>query len=145
MTWAPSEVQKVLFTILTTDAALCTLLGTTPLPGGTQKVFDFTPDNTPYPYISFHPMPYTNRDNHTWDGMEVEFQLDVWYRELGRGTKDVQAIQFRIDQLLNNASPCVEGWNIVSLKRSFVDIQTDLSDGVTKQGIQRFKLLLGEA
>jgi hypothetical protein len=142
-TWAPQELQKVLYTLLSEDADLCALLGTTI--GGDQKIFDFVPDNQPYPYVTFFNLPWSNRDNHTWDGWATEFELDVWYRGDARGNKPVQLIQKRIDELLHDASPCIDGWNVVVLKRSFVNIQTDPTDNVTKQGIQRFKLFIGEA
>ncbi len=111
---------------------------------GVQKVFDFVPDNTPYPYIVLQVLPWTDRGSHTYEGLECEFQITTWYRAPGRGNLQVQNIQKRIDELLHKAEPCIEGWNIVSLRRTFVDILTD-DDNVTKQGIQRFNLLTGEA
>lgn len=120
--------------------------------GGTsvrQTIFDLVPDDTPYPYIVIYPLPFTERGNHTKEGWGNEFQVSVFYQpgkngNTGRGYKQVQLIQFRIDELLHLSDLCIEGWNNLGLRRTFVDIQT-LEDNVTLNGIQRFNLLLGEA
>jgi hypothetical protein len=134
--WAPTEAQKAVFSVLSADATLVNLLGA-------NKVFDHVPDNTPYPYVVLQVLPWTDRGNHTYEGWACEFQLTVWYRATGRGNLGVQTIQKRIDELLHRVDLCIEGWNSVGLRRTFVDIITD-DDNVTKQGIQRFNLLIGE-
>ncbi len=111
---------------------------------GIQKVFDFVPDNTPYPYVTMQILPFVDRGSHTYEGWQCELQITTWYRATGRGNLQVQTIQKRIDELLHNTSICVEGWNTVGLRRTFVDILTG-DDNVTKQGIQRFNLMIGES
>jgi len=138
MSWAPLEAQKAIFTKLTGDTALATLLGASQ---SVQKVFDFVPDNTPYPYITISPKPFTERGNHTKEGWACEFQINVYHQV--RGDKTVQSIQARVNDLLNDQSLSVSGWNVLGCRRTFVDILT-LEDNVTKMGIQRFNLLLGE-
>ena len=137
MTWAPLEAQKTIYTTLETDTSLRTLLG------GAAKVFDHVPDNTAYPYVVISQMPFQDRGNHTSEGLQSEFQVTVWYRAPGRGNKGVQDIQKRIDELLHLQELCIDGWNTLLCRRSIIDILTD-DDNVTKQGIQRFRLLLGE-
>ena len=135
MTWAPTEAQKSIFEVLSTDSALTTLLGG-------AKVYDNVPDNTAYPYVVLYILPFIDRGNHTLEGLECELQVSVWHQE--RGNLPIQNIQKRIDELLHLAEPCIDGWNITGLRRTFVDIVTD-TDNITKQGIQRFKLMIGEA
>lgn len=108
----------------------------------TQKIYDHVPDNTAYPYVRINALPFTDRGNYKAEGFTCEFQINVFYRAPGRGNKDVQTIQNRIDELLHNASVCVQGWNTLGLRRTTIDILTE-DDNVTKQGIQIFKLLLG--
>ncbi len=111
---------------------------------GVQKVFDFVPDNTPYPYLVIQVLPWVDRGSHTYEGWACEFQITTWYRAPGRGNLQVQTIQKRIDELLHRQDPCIgSDWNIIGLRRTFLDILTD-DDNVTKQGLQRFNLLTGE-
>lgn len=147
--FAPEEVQKEVYLRLAQDAYLIDLLGED---SGTvsesTKVLDFVPDNTSYPYITLYILPFTPRDNATFDGLECEFQIDVWYQpgttgNTGRGNKPVHQIQKRVDTLLHNYKLCIDGWNTLQLRRTFIDIATQ-DDNVTKQGIQRFNLLIGE-
>lgn len=136
MTWAPSEAQIAIYSTLNGDSTLNALLGS-------NKIFDHVPDNTDYPYLTLHIFPLVPRDNYTKDGVEIEFQITAWVRGPGRGSKDLQAIQKRVDELLHKASLSISGWAMVNCRRSLVEEQT-LDDNVTKQGIQRFKLQLGE-
>lgn len=138
--FAPLEVQAEIFAVLNADADLTTLIGA-------NKVFDFVPDKTAFPYITVNALPFTQRDNATNDGMECEFQINVWYQPgksgtTSRGNKPVQLIQKRIDELLQHRSLCVNGWNTLQLRRTFIDILVE-SDNVTRHGVQRFNLFLG--
>jgi hypothetical protein len=143
MTWAPEQTQKSIYETLTADAALMALLLTTV--GGAQKVFDHIPDNSPYPYVSLRIKPMTDRANESWDGVQINVQIDVWYQYSGLGDLKVQQIQKRIDELLHdNNTMCIDGWNIVSFRRQTVTI-LDEPDGRTKHGVQIFNLFLGGA
>jgi hypothetical protein len=128
---------------LATVAPLSVSITVSEFTKGVQKVFDFVPDNTPYPYIVLQVLPWTDRGSHTYEGWACEFQLATWYRAPSRGNLQVQTIQKRIDELLHRVDLCIEGWNSISLRRTFVDILTE-DDNVTKQGLQRFNLLIGE-
>lgn len=141
MTWGPQETQKTVYEILTTDTALQTLLGGSV---GNLKVYDFVPDNQIFPFIVISDPASTDRGNHSWEGLSVDLTINVWYRAPGRGRLKVQEIQKRIDELLHNTEPCIDGWNIVVLRRASVNIVTE-EDNVTLHGIQKFKLFIGEA
>lgn len=140
MTWAPTEAQKAIFAKLANDATLQTLLGTTP---AAPKVYDHIPQEEPWPFISIQIKPLEDRGNQTLEGVEFRYQVNVWYRAPGRGDLKVQEIQGRIDELLHRQDICIDGWNIISHRRSTVDI-LDEDDGVTKHGVQIFTLMLGE-
>lgn len=137
MTWAPSETQKVIFEILSTDVALTALLGA-------NKIFDRVPQEQPFPFVTIGDLQGTDRGNHTWEGWAFELTINVWYREQNAGRKGVQAIQKRIDELLHKQDPCIDGWNIVKLRRSTVNVVID-PDQITIHGIQKFNIMLGEA
>lgn len=151
MTWAPKKAQAGIYNLLSTDVTLATLFGkyTAPIPPedeGTISpfVYDHVPDDTAFPYIQIRILPWTDRGNHTNEGLACEFQITVWYQEPGRGNAKVQDIQERIDQLIHSQEFCIDGWNIILCRRTFIDILTD-EDNVTKQGIQRFQLDVGVA
>lgn len=147
MTWAPKETQTKIYELLGNDATLVALLGGTVIGSGPAfgepKIYDWVPDNTAYPYLTIDILPFDNRGNHTKEGWRCEFQINVWYREPGRGKLKVQDIQNRIDVLLHNANLGGTGWDTLCLLRTLVDILTE-DDNVTLHGIQRFNLLLGE-
>lgn len=149
MTWAPQESQKSIYETLTADTTLATLLGATV---SDKRIFDFVPQNQAYPYVTMAIKPMSDRGNQTLEGVEIAYQINVWHQPgtsvvsggpTGRGDKTVQEIQNRIDQLLHRQDICIDGWNIISHRRSTVDI-LDEPDGVTKHGVQIFNLLLGE-
>lgn len=144
-TFAPMETQIAIFNKLSGDSTLLTLLGTTP--SGAQKIFDYVPENNPFPYITMSVKPWTNRANYTHDGLECQLQISVWYQPgvggfKGRGDKQIQLIQKRVEDLLTKTNLSINGWNTLQLRRSLIDIITD-PDSVTRHGIQQFKLFLG--
>ena len=139
MTWAPTETQKTIYEILSTDSALQTLLGGTI---SNKKIFDHVPDSMAFPYVTMRIKPMSDRANEDWDGVEIRFQIDVWWQGVGQGDLKVQQIQAIIDELLNAQDYCVDGWNIISSRRTTVDIMDD-PDGRTKHGVQIFNLQLG--
>lgn len=130
--------------LLTGGLVAVTPLFTELVKGGSliRKIFDFVPDDSPYPYVRLELKPWNDRGNHTKEGWQGELQVSVFNRG-NRGDKDTQAIQNRIDELLHSQHICVEGWNNLNLRRTFVNIIV-LEDNVTLFGIQRFNLLIGE-
>lgn len=140
--WAPTQLQISLYAILTTDTQLQTMLNATLTD---LKVYDFVPDNEPFPYIMIESKPWKDRGNQTWEGLDSRFIIHVFNQAVGgRGDLPVQNIQYRIDQLLHEQDICIDGWNTIVLRREMFTIMTD-PDNVTKHGIQRFKLFIGES
>lgn len=140
MTWAPTETQKAIYALLNGDSTLRTLCGKA---SGVAFVFDHVPENQVFPYISIFEMPFDDRGNHTKEGFESEFQVSVFYQDPKRGNKAVQDIQARIDALLHKVNICVAGWNVISMRRTTIEILLE-DDNVTRHGVQRFRLRLGE-
>lgn len=141
MTWAPSETQKTFYTLLSTDTALQNLLGGTV---GDPRVYDTPNDNNPYPYVVYNQRDSADRSNTTKAGWTFNIQLDVFYRSDEIGNKPVQAIMAEIDRLFHGQDVCIEGWNIISLRRSNAIIETE-DDNVTRHGTLVYDLLIGEA
>jgi hypothetical protein len=137
MTWAPIEVQKAICETLANDTQLQPLI---------TGVFDSAavPQNQEFPYVTINPGQLVDRSSHTHRGFETQIQIDVWDQSENWGRKRVQLIQKEIDRLLHDVTICIEGWNIISLRQIQVEAFVDI-DNVTMHGVQRFKLMIGEA
>jgi len=141
MLWGPQSTQKTVYEILTGDVQLQTLLGATLTD---KKVYDFVPDKQVFPFVTIGEGKWEDRGSHTLEGLKCDMQINVWYRAPNRGRLKVQEIQKRIDELLHVQDPCIEDWNIIVLRRKFVDIIVD-DDNVTLHGIQIFNIMIGES
>lgn len=137
MTWAPIAIQKAVYTTLSSDAQLQPLI---------TGVFDSgaVPQGQEFPYVTINPGQLLDRSSHTHRGFETDIQIDVWDQSENYGRKRVQLIQKEIDRLLHDATICFEGWNIITLRQVNVESFVD-ADNVTIHGVQRFKLMIGEA
>ena len=145
-TWGPGETQQTIYEVLSTDETLQDLiggLGHKTIPGD-SKIYDRVPNEKNYPYITIGDIQWADRGNHTWEGWRAVLTVNVWYRDPGAARKAVQAIQKRIDELIHKTEPCIEGWNIVGLRRSTSNIIIE-PDNITLHGIQKFNLMIGEA
>lgn len=138
-TWAPQEVQKTLFTVLSGDAELQTKIGGVP---ADPKVYDLVPQGVAYPYITID-VNMSDRGNQTGEGWQGEPQINVWAQGDNFGKKFVQEVQKRIDELIHNQNLCVDGWNLLVCKRTIADVFKE-TDNVTVHGVQRFKINLGD-
>jgi hypothetical protein len=137
MTWAPKELQKTLWTELTSDPVLMGLV---------TGVYDsaYVPQDEAFPYVTIGDATFTDRSSHTHRGFEAELTIHVWDQSDNRGRKKVQEIQAEIDRLLHTVNICIDGWNIINFRQIFVEVIVD-ADNVTMHGIQRFNLMIGEA
>lgn len=137
MTWAPQELQKTLYEILTGDSALMALI---------QGVYDSAAvtQGAAFPYITIGEATFTDRSSHTHRGFSAEVTIHTWDQSNNRGRKKVQSIQAEIDRLLHTVNICIDGWNIINFRQVFVEVIVD-ADNVTMHGIQKFNLLIGEA
>ncbi len=139
LTWGPTAVQAAIYGILSNDATLASLLG------AGRRIFDFVPDNQVFPYVVLQIKPWKDRGNQTWNGLDSRLVIETWYQPAtgDRGDLGVQTIQNRIDQLLHTIDIQIDGWSVVVFRREMVNVITE-PDNVTKHGIQRFKLFIGE-
>jgi hypothetical protein len=132
MSWAPTEVQKAIFTLLSTNV---------PLSAAVTGVYDHVPQAQAFPFVVIGSNDFLGRDSQTTNGYNVALQISVWSRGFGRkGAHDVMQL---IDALLHNTSPTITGWNVLNFRRELFQINVD-PDSVTYQGIMRYNLLLGQ-
>lgn len=123
-------VQTIVYQALTLDAEVMALV---------TGVFDAVPQGQAFPYVTL------GEDNHNeWDtvtslGSDASITVHTWSRE--RGRKETKAIQGEIYDALHRAEMTHPGYRIVSIdwegSQSFMD-----ADGLTRHGVQTFRILL---
>lgn len=134
-----SSIQSAIYAALTGDAALMAL--------ATGGIRDDVPqaddagDAVDYPYVVIGEDSATPFDTDSSVGAEATITLHVWSRY--RGRKEVKAIQGAIYRALHRANIPVAGQHLVGIdwiqSDSFLD-----ADGLTRHGVQTFRLTLEE-
>jgi len=132
MTAAATEVQRAIVTVLGADAALAGLLGG-------PKVFDRTPADVAFPYLSFGRTSVFDWSTDTEMGSEHLFTIHAWSLHAGKG--EVLAIMEAVRSLLHDAALPVEGHRLVLLRQEFAEARFD-PDQLVHHGSMRFRALL---
>ena len=116
-----------------------TLTGNVSLMSDVTGVFDDVPENTEYPYIVIG--EETSIDNATkdTDGREYTIVLHIWSRF--RGLKETKQIIAKVYDLLHNVNLSVTGASLVNIREEFTSTLMD-SDGITRHGIMRFRVVI---
>jgi len=122
------EIQTAIFTRLNT--------------GLTVPVFDNVPDNQPKPYVVVGDDTVIEWDTDNNAGFEATITLHVWSDYPGKA--EVKTIQGEIYDLLHRAEFSVIGYNLINCSFEFGDTFLDVN-GVTRHGVQRFRLILTKA
>lgn len=133
MSTATSAIQTAIYTRLTGDATLMGLV---------TGVFDAVPQEQTLPYVTIGQFEGEDWSTFAKLGEAYAVNLHVW-NDSAKGQKTVQAIQSRVDTLLNRAALTVTGYVAVSCIREYVTVLQD-PDGVTWHGVQRFRIHVNE-
>jgi uncharacterized protein DUF3168 len=128
-------VQTKIYEILCDDATLTGLLA-----DGENSILDSVQEETVMPYITLGDDEFADWGSHTFQGIDGDISIRTWTQN--RGRKKCKEIMSRIYDLLHGVDLSVTGYSTVSMRCVFLHTVVD-PDGVTIQGIQRFKLLLG--
>ena len=120
------DLQSALFSLLSGDSTLDTLLGN-------NKIFDgIAPQGTAYPYIIISGESTSNIGTKSLDGNIYRVELDVWSQY--RGAKQIKDITQRIYTILNNVTMNVS--NASSVMSYVVSISSFAEvDGITRHGL----------
>ena len=118
------ETQKAIFDVLT--AAL------------EVTVYDSAPDNTPPPYVNIGESTELEWDTDNTLGREMTLTVHSW--SAYRGMMDVKELMDVIKLNLHNQNLAVPGEIVVLMLQEFAEVSLD-SDGLTRHGVQRFRLL----
>lgn len=129
MSSAVAELQKAIHAALAGDAALTGLLGGV-------RVYDQTPANVPFPYITFGRTSVYDWGTGTESGTEQLLTLHVWSK--GRGKKETLELMEAISARLHDAGLALDGHALVNLRQEFSEVVFD-EDLAVHHGLLRFR------
>ena len=125
-TWS---LQQSIFSALTANAALTTLLGG-------ARVYDDVPQGTDFPYLTFGQSTARDWSTGSDDGDEHILTLHVWSQ--GRGKKQAHAIMDAVRTALHDQALALAGHRLVNLRHEFSEARRD-PDGALVHGITRYR------
>jgi hypothetical protein len=126
------DLQKAVHGLLTADAALVAKLGG-------QKVFDATPPNAAFPYVSFGRTSIYDWSTGTESGTEQLFTIHVWSK--AKGKTETLEIMETIRQLIDAAPPELDEHALVNLQLEFAEVRFD-DDISVHHGLLRFRAVM---
>lgn len=132
MTAAATELQRAIVAVLEADAGLSTILGG-------PKIFDRTPADVAFPYLTFGRTSAVDWSTDTETGSEHLFTIHAW--SLHAGKREVFEIMESVRALLHEADLSVDGHRLVLLRHEFAEARYDPDENV-HQGLMRFRALL---
>ena len=115
------------------------LTANAPLMSTVTGVFDDVPENTEYPYIVVGEETSADFGSKDKDGRQYTVTIHVWSRF--RGLKETKQIMAKIYDLLHNVDLTVSNCIFVNIRQEFTSTMLD-SDGITRHGIMRFRVVL---
>ena len=129
-------LQNAIAVLLKADAGIKALVG------DPARVYDAVPENTPvtFPYIVIDDMNVSDLSSFgSQDGAVYLVDIDSWSRY--RGRKNVREIMSAIHTALHRVTLTVTGFTHAG---SMFATEVDLveADGLTRHGIQRFRITL---
>lgn len=116
-------LQKAIYDKLTADLS--------------YSVFDDVPSGTDYPYIVIGEDTLIDYNTNEKSGFEATLTVHSWSDYPGR--KEVKEIQGAIYNALNRQELTVTGYNFVECYQEFSETFLE-NDGITRHGVQRFKV-----
>lgn len=124
---AEFEIQRAIFTRLSNILSI--------------PVFDNVPDNAVAPYIVIGDDTMIEFDSDGGLGFEATLTIHTWSKYRGRA--EVKGIMGLIYDALHRAEFTVQGYNLLGCDSEFSETFLE-SDGVTRHGVQRFRILIRE-
>jgi hypothetical protein len=130
-------LQTAIAVLLKADAGIKALVGPT-----TARVYDAVPEDAPvtFPYITIGDMTVADQSSFgDQDGGVYLVDIHSWSRY--RGRKELRNIMSAIHTALHRVTLTVSGYNHAG---SMFESQNDLTeqDGLTRHGIQRFRITM---
>jgi hypothetical protein len=124
---AELEIQKAVFARLNNALSV--------------PVYDAVPDNAVAPYIVIGDDTLIEFDSDGANGFEATITVHTW--SIYRGRFEVKQLMGLIYNSLHRAELNVQGYNLLGCDCEFSETFLE-SDGVTRHGVQRFRILIRE-
>lgn len=124
---AELEIQKAVFARLNNVLSI--------------PVYDNVPDNAQAPYVVIGDDTLVEFDSDGTSGFEATVTVHSW--SVYRGRAEVKNIMGLIYDALHRAELNVQGYNLLGCDCEFSETFLE-SDGVTRHGVQRFRILIRE-
>lgn len=124
---AELEIQKAIYSAL--DSAL------------SVPVYDDVPDNAAAPYVVIGADTLVAFDTDDGSGFEATLTIHSW--SVYRGRKEIKELQGAIYDALHRAELSISGYNFLGCDSEFSESLLE-ADGVTRHGVQRFRILIRE-
>ena len=132
MTSPAVELQKASHATLAGDAALTAALGG-------AKIYDATPPNVAFPYISFGRTSVYDWSTGTESGTEQIFTVHVWSK--ARGKTEALEIMEAVRALLEAGELTLADHQLVNLRLEFAEARFD-EDLSVYHGLLRFRAVI---
>lgn len=129
-----SELQQAIYDALTGNAELMAAL-----PGG---VHDHVGEGTDYPYAVIDEFISSNADTKDDNGFDTVVHIHSWSRY--RGKDELRAVMGKIYAALHHAELPMPNYHVVYCDFDGADDFRE-EDGITRHGVQRFRVFAEEA
>ena len=125
-------LQTTIYNALTGNSTLTTKLGG-------NKIYDFVPENTAFPYVKLGTGSAVDNGTKTEKGSDYTLVIDTFSRY--RGSKETKEIMSLVYDVLHESNLSVSGASFLNLRFEFSDIIKE-NDGLTTHGLQRFSAVV---
>lgn len=135
----PFALQTAIFDRLKNYADLAALLANDPRPNiSGAAVFDHVPQNAAFPYVVIGDTTTNEWDTDDSLGGDHTATIHAWSED--RGREEAKKIQAEIYNALHRHDLQVAGAVVVTCEFEYAETIVD-TDGLTRQGITRFRIL----
>lgn len=111
------EVQKAIYTALSTDTAFMTKIG--------SRLYDEPPTNESFPYVTIGSM-IENRSNKLKEkGFEIFARIDIYTKSGRLGYKPAKEILVEMNRVLNQKRLSLTGFNMIQIFFDNSDTERD--------------------
>lgn len=142
---AEYEVQKAIYLALRANANLLTLLARDVNDATKPAIYDNVPEavdagsDSVFPYVTIGDDTFLEWDTDNSQGKEGTLTIHSWSRY--RGRKEVKEIQGAIYDALHLSNLNITGYYSVLMLSEYSETLVD-PDGLTRHGVQRFRLII---
>lgn len=142
---AEYEVQKAIYLALRADTNLSALLAKDVNDSTKSAIYDNVPEavdagsDSVFPYVTIGDDTFLEWDTDNSEGKEGTLTIHSWSRY--RGRKEVKEIQGAIYDRLHLSNLIFNGYYSVLMLSEYSETLVD-PDGLTRHGVQRFRLIM---